>query len=80
MIKTNSNIKDNLCKDKAWNFLGKMAFLITDGLLGLGFLILLLILRYGYAPYGFFKKIGICGPTPWPFIGTFLEYRKVRHR
>uniref|UniRef100_A0A8C9ZTA1 unspecific monooxygenase n=1 Tax=Sander lucioperca TaxID=283035 RepID=A0A8C9ZTA1_SANLU len=40
---------------------------------------LLLILRYGYAPYGFFKKIGIPGPRPLPFIGTFLEYRKGIH-
>uniref|UniRef100_A0A671VXP9 unspecific monooxygenase n=1 Tax=Sparus aurata TaxID=8175 RepID=A0A671VXP9_SPAAU len=42
-------------------------------------LILLLILRYGYAPYGFFKKIGVPGPKPWPFIGTFLEYTKGIH-
>lgn len=55
----------------------KITFVITDGF-GLGFLIVLLILRYGYAPYGFFKKIGIRGPKPLPFIGTFLEYRKVR--
>uniref|UniRef100_A0A667Z5H3 Cytochrome P450 3A n=1 Tax=Myripristis murdjan TaxID=586833 RepID=A0A667Z5H3_9TELE len=44
-----------------------------------GFLTLFLILRYGYAPYGFFKKIGIPGPKPLPFIGTFLEYRKGVH-
>ncbi|KAF0036208.1 hypothetical protein F2P81_011520 [Scophthalmus maximus] len=36
-----------------------------------------LIALYGYAPYGFFKKIGIPGPTPLPFIGTFLEYRRM---
>ncbi|XP_068197583.1 cytochrome P450 3A27-like isoform X1 [Antennarius striatus] len=42
-------------------------------------LILVLILVYGYAPYGFFKKIGIQGPKPLPFIGTFLEYRKGVH-
>uniref|UniRef100_A0A8C5FHE6 Cytochrome P450 3A30-like n=1 Tax=Gadus morhua TaxID=8049 RepID=A0A8C5FHE6_GADMO len=35
--------------------------------------------RYGYAPYGFFKKLGIRGPKPWPFIGTFLEYRRGIH-
>ncbi|XP_042347378.1 cytochrome P450 3A30-like [Plectropomus leopardus] len=38
-----------------------------------------LIAAYGYAPYGFFKKIGIDGPTPLPFIGTFLEYRRGVH-
>uniref|UniRef100_A0A673ALY8 unspecific monooxygenase n=1 Tax=Sphaeramia orbicularis TaxID=375764 RepID=A0A673ALY8_9TELE len=37
------------------------------------------ILRYGYAPYGFFKKIGIQGPKPWPFIGTFMEYKDGIH-
>ncbi|XP_068605148.1 cytochrome P450 3A27-like isoform X2 [Brachionichthys hirsutus] len=42
-------------------------------------LIITLILVYGYAPYGFFKKIGIQGPKPWPFVGTFLEYRKGVH-
>ncbi|KAM3871736.1 cytochrome P450 3A30-like [Diretmus argenteus] len=38
-----------------------------------------LITVYGYAPYGFFKKIGIRGPKPLPFIGTFLEYRNGVH-
>lgn len=38
-----------------------------------------LIAVYGYAPYGFFKKIGVRGPKPWPFIGTFLEYRNGVH-
>ncbi|XP_031701695.1 cytochrome P450 3A19-like [Anarrhichthys ocellatus] len=36
-------------------------------------------MQYGYAPYGFFKKIDIPGPKPMPFIGTFLEYRKGIH-
>ncbi|XP_044067523.1 cytochrome P450 3A40-like [Siniperca chuatsi] len=41
--------------------------------------VITLIAVYGYAPYGFFKKIGIRGPKPLPFIGTFLEYRKGIH-
>ncbi|XP_022059754.1 cytochrome P450 3A27-like [Acanthochromis polyacanthus] len=40
---------------------------------------LTLVAIYGYAPYGFFKKIGIQGPRPLPFIGTFLEYRNGIH-
>ncbi|KAL1021627.1 hypothetical protein UPYG_G00015750 [Umbra pygmaea] len=35
-----------------------------------------LFMWYGYAPYGFFKKLGIPGPKPLPFIGTFLEYNR----
>ncbi|KAK5863672.1 hypothetical protein PBY51_000685 [Eleginops maclovinus] len=40
---------------------------------------LTLIAVYGYAPYGLFKKLGIRGPKPMPFIGTFLGYRKGVH-
>ncbi|NXV98553.1 CP3AL protein, partial [Calonectris borealis] len=32
--------------------------------------------RYGTWPFGLFKKLGIPGPRPLPFLGTCLEYRK----
>ncbi|MCI4392299.1 hypothetical protein PGIGA_G00144480 [Pangasianodon gigas] len=35
-----------------------------------------LLFTYSLWPYGFFKKLGIPGPRPWPFVGTFLSYRK----
>ncbi|XP_066496518.1 cytochrome P450 3A9-like [Tiliqua scincoides] len=40
------------------------------------FAFLALLMLYGVWPYGVFKKLGIPGPTPLPFIGTALGYRK----
>uniref|UniRef100_A0A8C9F918 Uncharacterized protein n=1 Tax=Pavo cristatus TaxID=9049 RepID=A0A8C9F918_PAVCR len=35
-----------------------------------------LLVLYGIWPYQTFKKLGIPGPRPVPFLGTFLEYRQ----
>ncbi|XP_009075444.1 PREDICTED: cytochrome P450 3A29-like, partial [Acanthisitta chloris] len=37
--------------------------------------LLLLQVFYGIWPYQTFKKLGMPGPRPLPFVGTFLEYR-----
>lgn len=37
---------------------------------------LVLIYLYGTHTHGIFKKLGIPGPTPLPFVGTILGYRR----
>ncbi|XP_070268718.1 cytochrome P450 3A12-like [Myotis yumanensis] len=37
---------------------------------------LVLLYLYGTYTHGLFKKLGIPGPTPLPFMGTLLGYRK----
>ncbi|NWW30698.1 CP3AT protein, partial [Panurus biarmicus] len=40
---------------------------------------LCLVALYGIWPYRTFKKLGIPGPRPLPFVGTFLEYQHGVH-
>ncbi|XP_036248466.1 cytochrome P450 3A12-like [Molothrus ater] len=41
--------------------------------------LLCLVALYGIWPYRTFKKLGIPGPRPLPFVGTFLEYQHGVH-
>ncbi|XP_037054358.1 cytochrome P450 3A13-like isoform X1 [Peromyscus leucopus] len=38
--------------------------------------ILMLLYLYGTSSHGLFKKLGIPGPKPLPFVGTMLNYRR----
>ncbi|XP_076416756.1 LOW QUALITY PROTEIN: cytochrome P450 3A13-like [Peromyscus maniculatus bairdii] len=38
--------------------------------------ILVLLYLYGTSSHGLFKKLGIPGPKPLPFVGTMLNYRR----
>ncbi|KAL1763104.1 cytochrome P450 3A11-like, partial [Sigmodon hispidus] len=37
---------------------------------------LVLLYRFGTQKHDIFKKQGIPGPTPLPFVGTLLQYYK----
>uniref|UniRef100_A0A8C8W540 unspecific monooxygenase n=1 Tax=Peromyscus maniculatus bairdii TaxID=230844 RepID=A0A8C8W540_PERMB len=39
--------------------------------------ILVLLYLYGTSSHGLFKKLGIPGPKPLPFVGTMLNYKRV---
>ncbi|XP_054850804.1 cytochrome P450 3A24-like isoform X2 [Eublepharis macularius] len=55
-----------------------MGFFLSFSLETWGLIIVFLsiFVLYGIWPYNFFKKLGVPGPQPLPFIGTFHEYRK----
>ncbi|XP_056442486.1 cytochrome P450 3A30-like [Gadus chalcogrammus] len=38
--------------------------------------VITLIVVYAYWPYGVFKRIGVPGPKPIPFLGTMLAYKR----
>ncbi|XP_076416768.1 cytochrome P450 3A13-like isoform X1 [Peromyscus maniculatus bairdii] len=38
--------------------------------------ILVLLYLYGTSSHGLFKKLGIPGPKPLPFVGTMLNYKR----
>ncbi|CAI9591536.1 unnamed protein product, partial [Staurois parvus] len=67
-----SDIQNSGSRRRAMNFIP--SFSSETWILIALFWVLFLI--YGVWPYGIFKKLGVPGPFPVPFIGTFLGYRK----
>ncbi|XP_012368805.1 cytochrome P450 3A5-like [Octodon degus] len=54
--------------DWIWNFSKETWFFLA--------LSLLLLYLYGTYTHGYFKKLGISGPKPLPFVGNLLSYKK----
>ncbi|XP_023564449.1 cytochrome P450 3A9-like [Octodon degus] len=54
--------------DLIWNFYKETWFFLA--------LIVLLLYLYGTHTHGYFKKLGIPGPKPLPFLGNLLSYSK----
>ncbi|XP_078273752.1 cytochrome P450 3A30-like [Rhinoraja longicauda] len=59
-----------------WESLGAMRAALSGQTWILLLTLLALLGWYSVLPFRFFKRLGIPGPMPMPFIGTFFHYRK----